>query len=156
MTILVTAPGEFIGGELQVGEHYNVEPASEGTGQQNKYFHKLLMLYFNSGAYSYPAKTVEELKNHVKARLGAGAEIYIYIDTNGKKQRSKELPDNVMEHNGERYIWQKLLSWADYSKKQRRETIHNLVQEMITVGINSREFDSILEEMENNQFARSA
>jgi N-acetylneuraminic acid mutarotase len=154
MTILVTAPGEFIGGELQVGEHYNVEPASEGSSQQNRYFHKLLMLYFNSGAYSDPAKTVGELKNYVKSRLGAGAESYVFIDTNGKKQRSKTMPENVWEHNGERYIWKKLLSWADYSKKQRKETIHNLVQEMITVGVNSREFESILADMENNQFTR--
>jgi len=152
MKILITAPGQFTcnGDEPKTGLFYNCEPSAKGTDAQNRTFHKLLILYFNSGAYSYPAKTVDDLKEWVKAKLRAGAEYYIYVDTEGKKRKSKTLPDNVMEFNGERYIWQRLLSWSRYTKKQRMETIRNLVQEMITAGVNSREFESILADMQRS------
>jgi len=150
MRIYITAPGEFTGDDLTTGCWYSAEPAAEGTERQNRLFHKLLFLYYNSGAYSYPAKTVDDLKDWVKAKLGAGAESYVYINTEGKKRKSKTLPNDVMEFNGEKYIWQKLLSWSKYTKKQRMETIDNLVQEMITAGVNSREFESILSDMQRS------
>jgi len=36
MKILITAPNEFTGAELQVGHYYNAEPADTPTEKQNK------------------------------------------------------------------------------------------------------------------------
>jgi len=41
-----------------------------------------------------------------------------------------------------------LKSWADYTKKERTETIDRLIAEMIQAGINSGKFHEILDGME--------
>jgi hypothetical protein len=46
--------------------------------------------------------------------------------------------------DGKKMIAGKLKSWADYTKKERRETIDRLVSAMIQSGVNSKRFDEIV------------
>ena len=41
----------------------------------------------------------------------------------------------------------RLKSWADYTKKERTETIDRLISEMHQAGVNSTKFSEILEGM---------
>jgi hypothetical protein len=156
MKILVTSSDTFTGSNLTVGAYYNVEPACEGTAAQNKTLHKLIAIYFRSGLYSYPATTEQELKDQIKLHFGQGAEYYVYVDTDGKKRKSKTLPENVMVYKGKSFIWLKLLSWSDYTKKQRMELIDGLIKEMITVGVQIKEFYEILDQLEKNSMEKIA
>jgi hypothetical protein len=148
--ILITSPDTFTGGTLTVGSYYNVEPACEGTSAQNKTLHKLIAIYFRSGLYSYRAKTEKELKDQIKLHIGLGVEYYVYVDTDGKKRKSKTLPENVMVYKGEEFIWKKLFSWRDYTKKQRMDLIDGVIKEMITAGVQTKEFYELLDQLEKN------
>jgi hypothetical protein len=149
MKILVTSPETFTGSNLTVGAYYNVEPACEGTSAQNRTFHKLIAIYFRSGLYSYQANNEQELKDQIKLHIGRGVKNYVYVDNEGHKRKSKDLPKYVMANKyGEKYLWAKLYSWADYTKKQRMELIDGLIKEMLQTGVNSREFEEILQGLE--------
>ena len=145
MTILITALGEFIGDELQVGEHYNVEPSGEdGTNNQNRAWHSLLAEYWRSGCHSYTARNFLHFRELIKLYLGAGAESYYsLVDDNG----------DPIEKPVVRY---RVKSWARYSKRERRESIDRLIAEMHQAGVSSAKFEEILKGLENNQLARSA
>jgi hypothetical protein len=149
MRIQITAPGEYTSlDNLLVGEYYEVEPLSCGTNAQNRAFHALMQEYFTSGLHSYPVKTFDEFRDCVKRDLGAGFEAYIYIDLEGHKRKSKVFPVDVMEHNGERYLWGKLKSWSNYTRKERKEAIDRLLSEMLQAGVSSRKFHEIVEGMD--------
>jgi hypothetical protein len=48
----------------------------------------------------------------------------------------------------------RLKGWADYSKKERRMTIDNLISEMMQVGVNGGHFEEILQGMEEQSIKR--
>jgi hypothetical protein len=148
MTILITAPGQFSGDDLKVGTYYRAEPAESGTWAQNRAFHALVQEYWVSGLHSYPAKTFEAFRNFIKRDLGAGFAGYEYIDISGHRRKSKEYPDDVMTVDGEPFIFGRLKSWSDYTKKERRETIDRLLAEMYQAGVNSAHFQEIIKGME--------
>jgi len=136
MKILITAPDTFTGAELQVGRYYNAEPAENPTEKQNKTFHALCQEYWRSGCHSYNAKSFEHFRALIKLNLGAGLEKYkTLVDTEGRLYS-----EPVISH--------RLKSWADYTKKERRETIDRLIAEMHQAGVTTRKFNEILEGME--------
>ena len=148
MTIYATAPGKYTGDTLKIGEYYHVEPAATGTDAQNKTFHALVQEYWVSGLHSYQAKTFDEFRNYIKRDLGAGFEEYSYITPDGKRKKSRARPEEVMIFDGEPFVFGRLKSWADYSKKERRETIDRLLAEMYQAGVNSAHFQEIVKGME--------
>jgi hypothetical protein len=157
MKILITGQGQFTGDNLETGKYYECEAAETGTSSQNKTFHALISAYFVSGCFSYPAKNSGELKQQVKKYLGAGFESYVYILNGpngiswGEAKRYKDIPPNVAkDKDGKPMIRGKLLSWAKYTKTQRRNTIDNLIAEMIQSGVQTRKFYQILEGMEKS------
>jgi hypothetical protein len=154
--ILITAQNEFSGDNLEVGQQYNVEPYRDGTSRQNKTLHKLIAIYFRSGAYSYPAKTERDLKDQLKLYIGQGVDYYVYVNKNGNKCKSKQYPEDYLVYNGEKLIWQKLISWTKYTKRQRMNLIDGVIKEMITTGVNSKEFCEVLETLEQNSMGRVA
>jgi len=137
MAILITAPGSFIGDELQVGEYYTAEPASEGTNQQNKAFHALCQEYWRSGQHSYNAKNFLHFRELCKLYLGAGAEQYYSLVGDDGKAVDKPV------------VRWRVKSWARYSKKERKEAIDRIIAEMIQAGVNTRKFEEILQGLEN-------
>lgn len=149
----------FTSGELpDVGAYYFLEKAEGGTGAQNRAFHSLLMEYWRSGMHSYDSKGFDDFKNQVKRHLGAGFEAYIYVDMeNGvpkirDAKTIEEIPDYIKTDPEFRDIIRgRLKSWSDYSKKERKSTIDNLITEMIEVGVNTKKFQEILSGLEEGK-----
>lgn len=163
MTILITAPGEFSGAELKTGCYYNAEPAAEGTEAQNRLFHKLLQIFMVSNRHSYNAKTFQEFKDMVKKDYGAGFKSYVYIqDTKsglfkGRVKNIADVPENIaIDKYGNKMLWGELLSWSKYSKKQRMDTINNVISVMHQLDIKTKEFYEILDQLELNNLNRMA
>ena len=139
MRILVTDCNNFTGANLEVGHYYNVEPINAGTGEQNRAFHSLLQEYWRSGLHSYNAKNFQHFRELIKLYLGAGAErYYSLVDSEGKPSEP-------------RISW-RVKSWANYSKRERTETIDRLIAEMIQAGINTNKFNEILRGMEGASY----
>lgn len=148
--ILVTTISEkhFSGviqsGTPEVGREYFLEDAREGTLAQNKLFHLLIRIYYDSNVYSYPAQTLEDLKKYVLRSLGAGFAWVAYVKKDGTigKTTEDKLPAYV-QHN---QVLGNPKSWAVYSLKERRNTISNLITQMIKQGVQSPTFESICKE----------
>ena len=147
MKILITAPCQFTCNafdEPKVGCYYNIEPASEGTDAQNKCFHALCQEYWRSGCHSYNARSFEHFRALIKLYLGAGREkFYNIVNADGTP-----CPEG-------REDW-RLKSWADYTKKERQESIDRLIAEMTQAGVNTKKFYEILDQLETNSMNRLA
>ena len=136
--ILITAPGEFTGDNLTVGKYYNATVTCEGTEKQNRVFHALLQEYWASGCHSYNVTNFEDFREVIKLNLGAGVEEYTRFVTAFGTKRKEPVTDY------------RIKSWADYSKKERKETIDRLIAEMHQAGVKTKKFYEILETMEIN------
>jgi hypothetical protein len=159
MSILITGDGTFTGEKLTIGACYDCEPADTGTLAQGRAFHSLLQCFWASGLHSYPAKSFEEFREYVKRDLGAGAEYYVYVKKDsllkGKtKDRDEAVREAARDKDGRPAAWMKLKSWADYTKKERRAAIDNLVSGMLQAGVNGRHFEEILQGMEEQSIKR--
>jgi hypothetical protein len=131
--ILVTAPYEFRGADLEVGRYYQVEAADSGTNRQNRAFHALLQEYWRSGCHSYNARSFEHFRALIKLYLGVGAERYYrVVDEHGRALSEPE-------------CGYRLKSWASYTKKERGETIDRLIAEMHQAGVQTQRFYEILD-----------
>jgi hypothetical protein len=145
LTILITADGEYLAEDDSpvVGHRYTLEDATCGTSAQNKAFHSILTEYWKSGLWSYQGSgykqgaTFDEFRDMVKRNLGAGFESYIYATDKGIK-KAKTLEEIPTEYRSDkRFILGKLKSWSSYGKKERKQTIDNLIAECNQVGLNS-------------------
>lgn len=157
MKITIVSDGEFLCTEKtkpEVGRTYNLEDAANGTDAQNKAFHALIGEYWKSGAHSYDAKSFPEFKNQIKRALGAGFECFVFVTLeNGKAvirdaKTKEDIPAEIRRDPDFRKMARgRLKSWADYTKKERRDTMDRLIAEMMHVGVKSKKFDEILEGM---------
>ncbi len=144
----------------EVGAYYYIEPAKNGTQEQNKAFHALVLEFFKSGQHSYDIGSFDELKNCIKRSLGAGFDSFVYIAMVQKDEYVSypkmfdaktigDIPEIVKsDPNMKSMIRGKLKSWSKYTKKERTSTIDNLIAEMKEAGVNSEKFDEILSGME--------
>ena len=148
MIILITENGYLLekGEPPKIGKRYILEDAENGTLAQNKAFHALVQEYWRSGASSYNAERFTDFRDMIKRDLGAGFEAYIYADDDGlhKVKHLEQVPDSVPRT----HIMGKLKSWADYTKKERQQTIDTLIAEMIQAGVVSAKFQEILQGLE--------
>lgn len=141
MTILITADNSFIcidNKQPEVGRKYNLEDATKGTEAQNRYFHKIVLLYFNSGCYSDDVTTADELKQELKKRIGLGYVNYNYVSTGDIPEWKRGNPEDS------KYNKTLLASWSHYTKKERRMMIDNLIKEMITAGVDGKDFEEMI------------
>lgn len=150
MTITILAPGVFsplTSDEPEVGCRYVLEPDEDGTSRQNRTFHALVQEYWRSGAHSYPAKSFAEFRDMIKRDLGAGFESFVYASPDGvvKVKTREEIPP---EFNNKKFAMGRLLSWSDYTKRQRCDTIDRLIAEMMQAEVQTKKFFEILEGME--------
>ncbi len=136
------------------GRYYTLEDAVDGTGAQNRAFHALVQEYWRSGAHSYDAGSFRDFRDLIKRDLGAGFEAWVYVDllsellTLKVVSKYEDIPEQIRSRkNRKDYIRGRLKSWADYTKKQRKETIDRLIAEMDQAGVNSRKYQEILEGM---------
>ena len=129
----------------EIGRKYSLEDVAEGSLAQGKAFHALIQEYWRSGAHSYDCDSFPRFRDLIKRDLGAGFESYVYADETGlhKVKTAAEIPATVpITHK-----MGKLKSWADYTKKERREAIDRVIAEMTQAGVNTRKFQEILEGM---------
>ena len=90
------------------------------------------------GAHSYNVQTFMEFRDCLKRDIGAGFESYIYADETGihKVKTLEEIPATV----DRAHKLGKLKSWADYTKKERRDAIDRLISTMDQAGVNTRKY----------------
>jgi hypothetical protein len=163
MRILCTGDGTFTGDNLVEGRYYDAVEADTPTERQNRAFHALVQEFWASGTHSYNAKNFKEFRNLIKRDLGAGFERYRYVEETGDGLRwnscgaRQGIPKTAVRGaNGSPLVAGVLKSWAEYTKKERKETIDRLISTMIQCGVNSRKFDEILEGMRSDVYAETA
>lgn len=150
---------KFDGETPEVGHKYQLESLHDGTLQQNKLFHSLVMVYYNSGQHNDDKIDYTTFRDRIKKNLGAGFESFIYVEMKApddlkhgvwkpviKHAKKKEdIPEAIRnDPQMKEMILGKLKPWSSYSKGQRMKTIDNLISEMLQVGINSNKFQKIL------------
>jgi hypothetical protein len=140
---------------------YNAEPADEATANQNRAFHAILGELYRSGAYSYPAKSLNELKNFIK-RDAVGFESYVIITETESGLAFMETADIEEARNraarddrGRPLIKGKLKSWADFTKRERAATIDYLISYCLNCGLDTPHFEEILKGMEENSMRKA-
>ena len=156
MTVIQITPDGYLvlsGDAPEQGRKYALEDATDGTPQQNRAFHPLVMEFFRSGLHSYTCSSWQELKDFIKRDMGAGFEKFFVSTPDGaRKTKTYEEAVELMKSYGitdfKKYCFGDLKSWSKYTKKQRRETMDLLISTMIQAGVNSKKFHEILDGME--------
>ena len=148
MIIQITPDGFIpVSGDVpEIGRKYSLEDATEGTLAQGRAFHALIQEYWKSGAHSYQCDTFDRFRDLIKRDLGAGFESYVYADETGihKVKKYEDIPAIVpLSHR-----MGKLKSYANYTKKERRDIIDRVISEMIQAGISTKKFNEILSGLE--------
>jgi hypothetical protein len=158
MLIEITPDGYLARSEDKpiVGRVYNLEDAKHGTGAQNRAFHALIGEYWRSGQHSYTAKNFADFRNQIKRHLGAGFEAFVYATIDDGKPvihdaaTFDEIPAAVRhDPDLKKLVRGRLKSWADYRKKERIDTLNNLISEMLQAGVNTKKFYEIMHGMED-------
>jgi hypothetical protein len=160
VSILITGDDTFTGDKLEIGRYYITEPADTGSLAQNSAFHALCQEFWASGLHSYPAKSFREFRDCIKRDMGAGAEYYVYVKKDSllrakSKDREAAVREAAVDRDGNPVVWIKLKSWADYTKRERTETIDRLISTMHQAGVQSKKFYEILRGMEENSARRT-
>lgn len=146
----------FSADEPEIGHDYIMESAITGTGAQNRAFHALTMEYWRSGMHSYDVKTYADFRDQIKKNLGEGFESFIYVEMHPFEERPiikecnkiEEIPEYVKnDPYFKDLIRGKLKSWSDYTLKQRKRCIDNLITEVVSAGVNTKKFEEILKGM---------
>jgi hypothetical protein len=139
----------------EVGRKYYLADAMEGSLDQGAAFHALVQEYWKSGAHSYKADNFADFRDQIKRDLGAGFDKYYYVLlVDGKPEyrivkKESDVPASILNDPDKReMVCGRLKSWADYSMKERSETISGLIAEMVQVGVNTKKFHEILEGLE--------
>jgi hypothetical protein len=108
--------------------------------------------------HSYSVSGFPEFRDRVKRDLGAGFASYKYVEETpeglrwGECLTREKIPETVARgKDGRKLVAGKLKSWADYTKKERRETIDRLISAMIQAGVNSKKFDEIIAGFEERE-----
>ena len=144
-----------------VGALYELEDWDDPTAKQGRTFEALVGEYWRSNAWSYPSSgyrpglTLFEFRNQIKVKLGPGFEKVIYInrDTGFWEECAKpsDLPDYIKNSPDKaKLAYGRLKSRSDWTKKELRNTIDNIVTEGNQVGVNTKKWNEILEGMSEN------
>lgn len=164
VTELSNRIGRFVveGSETPVvGLTYQLEDWNDPTAKQGRTFEALVQEYWRSGAWSYPSSgyrpglTLFEFRQQIKLKLGPGFEKVIYIDpeTNLLKECATpaDLPDAIKKSpNKSKLAYGRLKSRADWTRKELRQTIDNIITEGNQVGVNTKKWQDILATMAEN------
>lgn len=132
------------------GRKYMLEDAESGSGAQGRAWHALAQEYWKTGLHSYPAKTFAEFRDYLKRDLGAGFESFVYASPDGvKKVKTRE--EIPTKYNNAKYAMGRLKSFAEYTKKERMESIDRLIAEMIQAGVNTSKYQEILSGLDRSK-----
>ena len=145
--------GVWVSALLEVfkGETFYLLAISEEkakTQAQNRTFHKLLTMYWDSGLSSY--SSYEQMRNKflIVAKL---IREFMYADENCKVHNVKtkeEIPAHVLLKDCRVVVD----SWANVTKKNAAKAIQALIDEMLKTGVASLEFDKMITEFNTREF----
>ena len=158
--ILITGDDEHIAQSKvkpEEGMFYNLEPTGKGTLSQNSAFHALVMEFWRWGGHpKYGGDPFSVFRDKIKRDLGTGFAAYVYADISGGKPRIfqvdnfEAIPEHVRSDSDRATLIQgKLKSWIDYTKKERQQTIDNLLDDIRACGCNTPKMDMIIEGMQD-------
>jgi hypothetical protein len=150
--IIQITPDGFIhlsGDAPEVGHKYQLEDIAEGSLAQGRAWHALAQEFWASGAHSYNVKTFEEFRDCLKRDIGAGFDKFFVATPDGarKTKRYDEAVELLMSYgitDIKRYCYGTLKSWAEYTKKERRDAIDRLISTMDQAGVNTRKYQEII------------
>ena len=143
--------------EPETGEIYEMVLFKDYTGRQRHLFEKLVKVYYLSGASSYEALNYKSFRNEIKKNLGEGFDRFEYTDDKYKiisvtlnkgDNISDLMPDYValdFQNGNHERLRGFVKSTKKYSKKDFTGMIDLMIKEMIMTGINSKQFQDILE-----------
>lgn len=142
---------KFTGETPGYGNEYDLEPAAEGTAAQRKLFNSLAHVYYNSGQHNDDKIDFFTFREVLKKNLGEGFKSIVYADLiDGKTvikkvKKFEDLPEHIRNSpDRNEMTLGKLKSMADYTKKQYRAIIDNLISEMLQVEVKDNKFQEIL------------
>lgn len=106
------------------------------TGAQNRTWHKLVQIYYDSGQHSYPAVNFLHFRSLIKLHLGAGCERYNRIFD----EKGNPLEKPVIDY--------RLKSVSNYTKEEMKISIDRIIfdmmQNQIQIGKYSKEFEELM------------
>lgn len=131
------------------------------TKSQNSLFHSLLMCFWESKLSSFDS--YEDLRNHYKriAHLcDVKWESNLKDTTKSILWRAIKLlplPDSEVAEitellRGRTITWR---SWADCSKEMAKLTLDQLINDMVFAGVNSKKFQEIMRQIDENNRERA-
>lgn len=133
-------------GEPEIGKHYHLDDATNGTLAQGRLLHLLIDEWDSSGVCPWHSHELKSIKDQIKLHYGEGFEAYLFW--NGTKivkvKTKEEVPKEARDTPG--LCYGKLKSWADYTLPQRRKCIKKTIDKMIESGVNSKRFNEIIED----------
>ncbi len=141
-----------------IGGTYELADYDDPSAKQGRTFEALISEYWKSGAWSYPGSgyrqgmTLHEFRNVIKLKLGPGFEKVIYIDpettTIKECATADDLPDSIKNSPiKNKLAYGRLKSRTDWTRKELRTTIDNIISEGNQVGVNSAKWNEILATM---------
>lgn len=132
---------------------YYLEDAEEYTPPMRRLFEALVDIAFKSGLFSYDTMDIHEFREHFKLDYGEGFSRLKYVNDKNQMVEVKhrdDIPDYVALDfaNGNRERIQGIIkSSTAYTKKQFTRMIDNTIDAMHNVGVDSKKFADIIEEI---------
>jgi len=153
----------------EVGRRYFLEDAQTGSKAQNNTFHALIDCFYKwmldsdnfvhengNIIYDFSCPDAESLKKIFKARYGAGADYYKYVNDEFAMVQAKtrvEIPEYAWESftaGNKHRVEQVLKGWGQYTIQQRTHLIDMTIKIMDQCGCDSKKYFIILEGMAEN------
>ncbi len=145
-----------------VGTTYELADYDDPTARQGRTFEALVTEYWRSGAWSYPSSgyrpglTLFEFRKLIKAKLGPAFEKVIFINREtgfwDECATPADLPDYIKTSPDKaKLAYGRLKSRTDWTKKELRNTIDNIITEGNQVGVNTKKWGEIIEGMEKGK-----
>ena len=155
MIILITETGYLPEtNEMPIpGHKYYLEDASEYTPPMRRLWESLVDIAFKSGLFSYDTMDISEFREHFKLDYGEGFSRLKYVNDKNQMVEVKhrdDIPDYVALDfaNGNRERIQGIIkSSTAYTKKQFTRMIDNTIDAMHNVGVDSKKFADIIDEI---------
>lgn len=157
MKILITSvsgpqiAARAITGEPVAGKMYFLEDATSKSRRQNKTYHLLARILWDSNCYSWPAISLDNLKQFILKDLGMGPLWYVYGGDDLKLHKVKtkqEIPEHIREDRERVFVREK--GWSTYTLPEGHMLIKSLMVYMDNVGVHNKQFTEMQNEFNNN------
>jgi len=156
MKILITSvsgpqiAARVIEGEPEAGKEYFLDDATSKSRRQNKTYHLLARILWDSNCYSWYAVSLENLKQFILKDLGVGPLWWVYGGDDLKLHKvlsKEEIPEHIRSDRERVFVREK--GWSTYTLPEGRMLIKSLMVYMDNVGVNDKRFHEMQNEFNN-------